>query len=692
MKRFSVAMASALTVLIVGTAAARVPDGRPRSPSVRISSPAGPSKAAAIPFRSEPDSGPGSGALLELPGVDDLDPETLVPGDLNLPGLPAELVDMLTGSGAEAVTDETANAADAEAAAILDAVDPPAEVPAEPPAAPALSRRAAAPVRPAAEGSPALFPGLPATGHAGYGSGTVIHSDALQSGTNRLVDLEVAFSGATFTSSALGSAVTNEVARIVAPALEAGNAFGRGTGLEAGLATTASGENPIVLPEKVEAKAPPSTNLISKEFQNVAVAPAAAASVLRGQAQSRAAAACTTGVDLSYGQGYVADLGLLQTAAGAHLLASEAAAPARAVSQSTSATRLVPQAGAPAGPIRKFGLQSESRQTIAPVTFLQGTENQFTLEFAGEFVLRATADGMTGSVFYGPGTVTPETPLLRVLDKVGAVTNSITAQQFFGPEGLNVPIPGVAEIAIGENPRAINGDAASKPSETATLAAGAVDVVRVKLLEQGTVRAADVRIGHLEAAVAVPAGGIECGIGIVKKAIPELVKPGQEFTWQIKVSNPNDCVLSSVKVVDTISATDGIVYSIVSSNPKADSTSTKGLTFNDIGAIEPGQSRDLSIKVRVSEETTKAGNFTDEALVTGVCGPASADAGAGVGVPLEAKVTINVPGVLLVRGAALTGELPRTGAAGMLLPALALTGMGLLLRGAVRRRRTAASQ
>ena len=80
-------------------------------------------------------------------------------------------------------------------------------------------------------------------------------------------------------------------------------------------------------------------------------------------------------------------------------------APDRAVQQSRSHTFLVPQEGT-SSPIRKFGLASETRQTIAPITLFKGTPQEFTIETAGEWVLRATADGNKGSVFYGPGKVT----------------------------------------------------------------------------------------------------------------------------------------------------------------------------------------------------------------------------------------------------------------------------------------------
>src|SRR5207302_186780 len=123
----------------------------------------------------------------------------------------------------------------------------------------------------------------------------------------------------------------------------------------------------------------------------------------------------------------------------------------------------------------RFGLLSETRQTIAPVTFFAGTERQFTIEVLGEWVLRGVADGAKGSLFYGPADKSPETPVLRIIDGHGKVMTQLTLQQFLGDKGLNVNIPGVAEIAIGEAPRAVDGAAASSPTQTGTMVLGAAD-------------------------------------------------------------------------------------------------------------------------------------------------------------------------------------------------------------------------
>jgi uncharacterized repeat protein (TIGR01451 family) len=570
----------------------------------------------------------------------------------------------------------------------------PAPAPGAPaPASPPAPGSNPAGLKPLAESSTNPFAGLAAGAHAGYASGTVIHADALQSANTRLADIEVAFSGAAFTSAPLGKGIQNEVQRVVTAALGAFNGYGRGSGLEVGLGVSPSGENQIVLPSKVEAKAPPTTKMVTEEEGPITADPLARASLLRGQAQGRAVSnGCVLGSDLGYGLGYVTDLGLINTPA-TPLVSTSADNPERAASQSVSRTRLV-RAGGSTGPIGKFGLMSETRQTIAPVTFFAGTPNAFTVEVAGEWVLRATADGTTGSVHYGPTETSPETPVVRIIDGAQKVTNVLTLQQLLGKAGLHVAIPnGVAEIAIGEAPRALGGAHGSQPTATGTLATAAVDVVRVKLLEQGQTHAADVRIGHMETAVTVPAGGITCGIGMAKKADPESVRAGQSFTWTVTVSNPHECTLTKVKVVDTITTSNpGIKYTITGHAPTASSTTPSSLTWDDIGPIEPGKSKELKITVKVADDSA-AGLFTDEAVATALCGEGSAQGeaeatagGAAAGNVLEGRVVLNLPEVVAVLGRSLPAALPRTGGlSGNLLYALGLVGAGFALHKMSRR-------
>jgi uncharacterized repeat protein (TIGR01451 family) len=485
---------------------------------------------------------------------------------------------------------------------------------------------------------------------AGFSTGTLVHADALQAGGMRLADVEVAFSGASYASKELANGLVNEMQRVVAPVLGANSGFGRGSGFELGLGIPASGPNQLVLADLAEAASPPTTGLVTKEIGPITVPDILKATLLRGQARSRSASSgCTIGSDLAHGLGYVLDLDILNLGDNfaKSLVSTSAGNPERVLGQSNSRTRLFPK-GADGGKMR-FGMMSETRQTILPVTFFSGTDNQFTVEVLGEWVLRAMADGTKGSMFYGPADQSPETPILRIINKDGKVTNIVTFQDLLGDDGFTLKVGNLAEIAIGEDPRAIGGDADSKATETGTRVLGGVDVVRVKLLynDDNSNHVADVRIGHMEAGVAVPEGGVACdGIGMSKSADRPTVKPGDTFEWTVGVSNPNDCLLRDVKVVDTITTTSGVKYEVVSSDPKADSNENGIMTWNDIGDLGPGQSKNLKIKVKVADDS-KAGRFTDTAVASGTCGgeDVNGKVTAEGQVAFENKVALDAPEV-----------------------------------------------
>jgi uncharacterized repeat protein (TIGR01451 family) len=442
----------------------------------------------------------------------------------------------------------------------------------------------------------------PATS-AGYGTGTILHADALRAGQHALVDLDVAFSGAAYSSAAAADEVTNEVHRVVSDKLGANAGFGRGTALELGI-----GSDPIPLIGQLsKAAAPPSTNLIEKVIGPLGVPGVLTAELLRSQAQARSAAnACVLGKDQAYGLGSVLDLEVL-----GGLLSTVARPPRREVSQSASSTRIVN--GSTPG---RLGLKSETRQTIAPVTFFHGSPFQFTVEVLGEWALRAVADGAKGTVHYGPLAASPETPIARVLDAKGKVLGQLTTQMLLGNNGLEIVIPGVAEIVIGEDPRAIGGDASSKAIVQDTAVAAAADVVRVKLIG-GTL--ADVRIGHMEASVNVPSGGVQCpGITVDQTVDPPTVTPGDEFEYTIVITNPNDCTLENVKVVQTLTATAGTTYELVSMTPSGGTLAGGVATYPDLGPLAPGQTKTVKIKVKIPAGSAP-GKLTAVAVVTGVC-------------------------------------------------------------------------
>lgn len=560
--------------------------------------------------------------------------------------------------------------------------------------------------------------------YKGYSTGTVVHADALTVGATRIVDTEVAYSGASVASKGTGGVtqgpgaaagtIVNEMEQVVQPALpnttldpslQGNRSFGRGSGLEIGVGTTVSTDvnaNQILLAQRALASAPPSTDLITKEVGPVKIDPAAYASLLRGQAQARwnGDSTCVVGEDLSTGLGYAADAQLLNLGAPSAgndpftgpVAATDAPTPERRVSQTRSVTKLVPQTDAAGNKIGdNFGLMSETRMTIAPITLLKNTATPLTIELLGEWVLRSVATGIPGQAYvtYGPGTVTPSTPVLSLIQG-GLVNNLLTLQDLLGAQGLPIEIPGVASIVIGEDPRAIGGDSTTQPTQggDGTVASAAVDAVRIQLLPAGAlagIDALDLRIGHMESRAQVPAGGVKCNVPVSKTADKQTVNAGDSFTYNITVTNPfADCDLTNVKVVDNITGGNGVKWSVTGTNPQASATSTNQVTFNDIGPIGPKQSKSVTISIKVDPKSA-AGQFTDNATATGTCATGSAQGGARITVPISGETTVTVPSVSGGRELPATGveQLPRTGSNG---PALALAGLGLLGTAAVLRR------
>ncbi len=446
---------------------------------------------------------------------------------------------------------------------------------------------------------------------AAYGTGTVVHADALRADKNALANLDVAFSGAAFSSAPTASEITNEVQRIVAPKLDPKKAFGRGTGLELGLGSTPA---PLI-GQLSEAAAPPSYDEpVHNVIGPLGIPRILTAELLRSQAQSRAVDGCVLGRDQAFGLGSVLDLEVL-----GGLLATVARPPLREISQSSSTTRIVE-----GSTDDRLALKSETRQTIAPVTFFKGAPIQFTVEVLGEWALRAVADGADASVHYGPRIYHPETPIVRILGARGEVLGQLTTQMLLTRQGLKIEIPGVAELAVGEPPRMVDSYDGTGAMVTPTMAAAAVDVVRVRLLESDL---ADVRIGHMEAAVAVPANGVQCpGLTVEHEVDKPTVTPGDEFQYTIEVTNPHDCVLTKVNLVDTLTIPAGVKLEVGSVTPPGGQVAA-GLTgadvdalatFPDIGPIGPGETKTVTIKVNVPLGSAP-GALKALAVATGIC-------------------------------------------------------------------------
>ena len=156
------------------------------------------------------------------------------------------------------------------------------------------------------------------------------------------------------------------------------------------------------------------------------------------------------------------------------------------------------------------------------------------------------------------------------------------------------------------------------------------DGINDALHQAGLTKAADIRVGHFEASSQVPAGGIDCGIPVQKTVDKDPVTVGDNFTYTIKVDNPYDCTLTDVKVTDTISGSEGVLWTVTGTDPKADTQTNDKLVWNDIGPIKPGDSAEVHISVTVPENSA-GGRFTDHATATATCGSGSTSGGTSFG-------------------------------------------------------------
>jgi hypothetical protein len=492
----------------------------------------------------------------------------------------------------------------------------------------------------------------------------------------------------------LKGAKINEVNRILQPDKANKLSYAMGSGLEVGLGTTPADPNQVILAGKAEADAaPPSTDI-----QEIAVpaSPLAYASLVRGKATANANTSglvpdvCVIGDDISRGEAFASDVDLVDAAPNestdtldAPVLSLDDQDPDRSVSQSTSREKLVPT-----GKANNFGLMSEVRQTIAPVTLLQGDPSDptadlrtITIEVLGEWVLRVVANGTSGgaSVFYGPGKVNPQTPILRLIDSAGEVSDILSFQDVFGEDGLVIPVDPLINIVVGENPRAIaKPGAAPDPDSKPTIAgdgtsvSAAADVVRIRI---GDGAVGDIRIGHMEASAEVPAGGVNCPIPVIKSADPDQIKIKEEpdtSKISIEVKNVYDCDLTDTVLTDHITQKDETSpdFKLLSSDPAAESPDmpTGVLTSADVewklGTIKAGESKSVSLDLQSAEHGGVLVDIAEAAGSFANCSGQDASGLAingldvsGLSVPVDVNIETPVTGAAASRTAATGGGL-----------------------------------
>ena len=524
------------------------------------------------------------------------------------------------------------------------------------------------------------FPG-PAV-FSGYSHGSNVHADALNLGATgpRVADVEATFSGSAVDSANLKE-TPNEMGVDIVPKPGAPKpsvdpagkqSYGKGSAVEVGLGNDIpiSDTNQIPLPAPAEAAANPAVRSDGKPVVNSSVTglidnplvelPGADPIIYAKAADTQAAAVynpltCPIGQPLSYGRAHTARAQLLDAAqkakpdntftapvvdAGANAFGDD-----RAEADSRSFSYLVSNGDG------TYGLATETHMTFAPISLLQSdpaAPAPVVVEILGEWVFRAVATGKPGGakVTYaviGP-SADPDPTVIRIWLGASKFTDlpaiEIKRSQLFTDTGIDIPIPSLLHVTVGEKQRALQpGVTDPKLAATApvlqaadgTKAAGAADVLRVLALDAGGgVNLAGLRVGHLEATATVPAGGIKCTFPVTKTSDKDPVNAGDTFTWTITIPSNSHaldglgCEIVSMSAIDKTS--------ILSGNPSFTLTGADNggvitgsapnytITWPALGAYKNGDPpKVVTITGKVANKTA-AGKIQDKVDVTATLG------------------------------------------------------------------------
>jgi hypothetical protein len=559
--------------------------------------------------------------------------------------------------------------------------------------------------------SPTPVAAAPVSGQpfAAYGSGAAVITEALGLGATTVANVEAASSGGGVNSAGLNTPLINEFGVNIAPATPGKNALGRGTGVEVGLVTPDPQQqtvNQLLLSGLAVATAPPPSPLVTKEIP-VSLDPVLFASLLRGQAQATYDPIfCPVGKPLTYGLGQASNLELLNLGGGVTaqngfanpLLGTsiDAFGTPRGVSQSRTVTYMKANGDG------TFGVVSETRQTVAPVSVLanEATQTAVTVEVAGEFGLRVTASGKPGGStveYLGNPVLTVTTTTLGVPAQI----LKISLSDLVGQGGFTLDLPGIATLQLGAPPRGLNGSPTSAPAKSAdgTSTSAAADIVRLSLLDLPGLTVLDLALGHMEGAVAAPPGGVKCDIPVSKTASVDPVTVGSDFSFTIKIPSDSalytalfNCDLVNISAVDTVETQSGNPRIQLLSASNGGVISGNKVTWANLGNYTLGQEPiTLTINARIPTNSG-AGVLRDTVNVTaalGNCrGTANGEDLVKGGAALDGST---ITGAFTLVGPTVSrGDLAATG--GTSFPLVAGGGFLLAALGLVRLRRRATAE
>lgn len=456
-----------------------------------------------------------------------------------------------------------------------------------------------------------------AAGYSAAASGVVLHAGAAAG----LLSTDLARSAAGV-AEAGANAVTGDLGREEVPALAVHGSYGRGAGLVSGIGGGGVSPSSSGGATGAEATAPPSSGVVRHEATPLDLAGLVSGGLLRAEAQARSPRlGCVVGEDLSTARGEAGDFHV----AGVATMVAPSGVP---LSHSVSRTVIVP------GGAGRLALRSETRQRLSPITFLAGTPAQFSVHTEGEWVLRAEADGESGTVSFGPadGGEAGTGRAVRVVDASGRVLAE--GAPATGTAGIRLQLPGLVEVVVGEAPRAPGGD--DPALSGGQRVAAAADLVRVRVLGQ------ELRVGHMEAAVSVPASGVHCPAATATLVLPAgPVDPGAEFPVAVRIANPNDGSLSVPALTARVAAA-GVSFEAL---PEDGAQVAAGTLAWPALTVPAGETVERRARIRIAPGSAP-GAFAFAVNADGAYGPAAdSPPGSGVVVPVPLRADAQGPAV-----------------------------------------------
>jgi hypothetical protein len=509
--------------------------------------------------------------------------------------------------------------------------------------------------------------------YGGFASGTVAHAHALDVMGTKVANVEIGQSNAAVVSEGIPGAIYNEFNRPIVPKSFAGkNSYGQGSLAEVGLGVGKDDPNQIA-PFVSEVATSNGPKFDDKDPLHVPGDPLLWVDGLHTTAAANwNPDTCILGEPISAGQSTGAAAQVINIGTGTNGDDSfDAAAITAGVVHSHAFEQLYKGKG------DGLGLASVAVTNAVHLKLLEGTPAEIEVNVAPAFLI-VKADGTPTKK---EDAIKYEAPAVQI-KAGGQVVNLLT--DITGPVHIDIP-PGAsdanADYVLNLNlgtllPLASSTGPTIKSfiNAAGTEASASVNVADISVLKVPEVpfEALRVSVGHLEAAAAVPAGGVDCPIPVTKTPSVDTVESGHSFTTTIKIKNPWVCPLENVSLTDVITTEGDSTFKITDTNPNADSPdipTADGLTsatvkWNNLGTIAPGGTKTVVVTLlagggagKIKDTATAAGSVSN-------CKPAPGSSGTEVTGITNVKVPVKGVGTLTV---------PETKVAGK---RLAVTGLG----------------